>query len=183
MTNTPLAPESNPAPTGDTHPTDTATLMPESTPQNFTRPDPRWPAGTSGNPMGRPKGKRNKITELLENVLDDEAEVLVRKVMEVALKGNPAALKLCIDRVLPPIRTRPMSIALPEMNTAADMVRGMSAVIHAAANGEIDVKQAQALATIFETKRKCLETVEFEERLHILEERALKTRADDPYYR
>ena len=44
--------------------------------------------GQSDNPSGRPKGARNKATIAVEALLDNEAEVLTRKVIELALAGN-----------------------------------------------------------------------------------------------
>jgi hypothetical protein len=41
--------------------------------------------GQSGNPSGRPKGARNKATVVIEALLEDEAEALIRKVIELAL--------------------------------------------------------------------------------------------------
>ena len=58
--------------------------------------------GQSGNPNGRPKGSRNAATLALESLLDGEAEALTRKAVELALAGDIAALRLCLDRILPP---------------------------------------------------------------------------------
>jgi len=50
--------------------------------------------GVSGNPAGRPAGSRNAATEMAQALLDGEAETLVRRCVELALQGNPAAMKL-----------------------------------------------------------------------------------------
>ena len=44
--------------------------------------------GQSGNPLGRPKGSRNKTTLLAESLLDDQSEPIIRKVIEKALQGD-----------------------------------------------------------------------------------------------
>src|SRR5712691_6144293 len=44
--------------------------------------------GQSGNPSGRPKGARNKATLVVEALLENEAEALTRKVIDLALAGN-----------------------------------------------------------------------------------------------
>jgi hypothetical protein len=59
----------------------------------------------NGNP-GRPRGSRNKATVAAESLLEGEAERLTRKAVERALEGDVAALKLCMDRLLPPRRER-----------------------------------------------------------------------------
>jgi Family of unknown function (DUF5681) len=50
-----------------------------------------WRPGQSGNPSGRPKGARNKITLVVEALLDDEAETITRKAIEVAKSGDMTA--------------------------------------------------------------------------------------------
>jgi hypothetical protein len=84
---------------------------------------PRRPfePGQSGNPKGRPKGSRNKATVLAERLLDGEAEGFVRKVIEKALAGDSAALRLCLDRVVPLRRGRLVTFALPKIESAKDV--------------------------------------------------------------
>src|SRR5215472_5185933 len=57
-----------------------------------------------GNP-GRPKGARHKATLAAEALLDGEAEGLTRKCVEAALGGDMAALRICMDRILPPAKS------------------------------------------------------------------------------
>jgi Family of unknown function (DUF5681) len=71
--------------------------------------------GCSGNPQGRPKGARNAATILAEQLLEGEAEALIRKLIAKAKRGNMAALRLCIDRIVPPRRERPLNINLPQL--------------------------------------------------------------------
>jgi hypothetical protein len=62
----------------------------------------RFPKGQSGNPGGRPKGSRNATTIALETLLDGQATALTQKAIDVALTGDIPALRLCLDRILPP---------------------------------------------------------------------------------
>ena len=62
----------------------------------------KFKSGQSGNPSGRPKGALNKATLATQALLDGEAEALTRKVVELAKEGNLAALRLCLERLLPP---------------------------------------------------------------------------------
>jgi hypothetical protein len=55
--------------------------------------------GQSGNPSGRPKGARNKATLVVEALLENEAEALTRKVIDLALEGSMPALRLCLERL------------------------------------------------------------------------------------
>ena len=68
-----------------------------------------------GNP-GRPKGSRNKATLAAEALLDGEAETLTRKAIDLANAGDTTALRMCIERILPARKDRPVSITLPPIN-------------------------------------------------------------------
>ena len=57
--------------------------------------------GQSGNPGGRRRGSRNKATLAAQMLLADEAEALTRKAVKLALDGDPTALRLCVERILP----------------------------------------------------------------------------------
>lgn len=71
-------------------------------------PDGTFPKGVSGNPAGRPKGRKNQITELkqdLEIAVRDaispkEIKAVVTKMVQLALEGNVGAGKLILDKVL-----------------------------------------------------------------------------------
>ena len=73
--------------------------------------------GRSGNPLGRRVGRRNKTTIAAAALLVGEAEALTRKAVELALVGDPTALRLCIERVLPQCRERAVKFALPPIET------------------------------------------------------------------
>ena len=79
-----------------------------------TKQGARFRKGQSGNPSGRPRGARNKTTLAVEALLDGEAEVLTRKAIERAKDGDSVALRLCLERILPPRKDRPVSFALPK---------------------------------------------------------------------
>src|SRR5579872_3927945 len=97
----------------------------------------RWQRGQSGNPAGRAPGTRNRATVLAEALFDGEAETLVRKAVTMALDGDPAAMRLCISRIMSPRRDRPVRFALPPLATAADASRALASIAAAVAGGEI----------------------------------------------
>src|SRR5579872_4703899 len=80
----------------------------------------RFVKGHSGNPCGRPPGIRNYATMAAEAMLDGEAEALTRKALDLALEGDTAALRLCLDRIVAPRRERAVSFAMPAIRDAAD---------------------------------------------------------------
>jgi Family of unknown function (DUF5681) len=65
-----------------------------------------WPKGTSGNPKGKPVGRKANATLAAEVILDGEDEALTRKAVDLALAGDTFALKLVLDGIIPPRRTR-----------------------------------------------------------------------------
>jgi Family of unknown function (DUF5681) len=76
----------------------------------------------SGNPHGRPRGARNRATIAAETVLDGEADALTRKAIDLAKQGDTAALRLCIERILPARKDRPVSFNMPRIERVGDSV-------------------------------------------------------------
>ena len=126
--------------------------------------------GKSGNPNGRPQGSRNKATLAIEALLDGEAEGLTRKAVELALAGDTTALRLCLDRLCPPRKDRPVSFDLPTMETPVDAVAAMAALLAAVAQGEVTPGEAQTIAAVIEAQRRVIECEDHERRLRALEE-------------
>ena len=126
-----------------------------------------FPKGRSGNPAGRRFGSRNKATMAALELLANEAEALTRKAVEAAVAGDPTAMRLCLDRVLP--RDRADKFALPPIQSAADVARAMGAVTAALADGLITPGEAQAIARVVTTFVQVIETSDFDRRLTMLE--------------
>ncbi len=106
----------------------------------------RFQPGRSGNPAGRPKGARNKTTLAAQALLDGEGEKLTRKAIEMALAGDTVALRICIDRIIPPRRERGVNLDLPDIGGAGDAAPALAAIIKATANGELTPTEAKALS-------------------------------------
>jgi len=104
----------------------------------------RFAPGTSGNPRGRLPGTRNRATVLAAQLFEDEAPRLVRKCIELALAGDTTALRLCLDRILPPVRDRPVQLAI---SSPASPAAGLQAVLTAVASGELTPEQGRAVAS------------------------------------
>ena len=116
--------------------------------------------GQSGNPAGRPKGSRNRATLAAEALLEGEADELMRLLIEMAKSGDAKALRICIDRILPPRRSRPVIFYLPIIETVEDIVGAYQAVLSAAADGQLTPEEAQQFVRILEGMRDALETVQ-----------------------
>jgi Family of unknown function (DUF5681) len=128
--------------------------------------------GVSGNPAGRPPGLRNKATRAAEALLDGEAETITRKAIEHAKGGDPWAIRLCLERILPARRDRPLDFQLPSIETAADAATASSALVAAVAAGELTPTEAAELGKLLESYVRALESTNFEQRLVELEKKA-----------
>src|ERR1700730_13122273 len=124
----------------------------------------------SAPPAGRPAGARNKKTLAAAVLLDGEAEALTRRAVELAFAGDPMALRLCIERILPPCRERAVKFALPPIESAADIAAAMKAVTAALAAGVITPGEAERIAAVVDTLVRAIETSDFERRLKIVED-------------
>lgn len=132
----------------------------------------RNPDGTfaPGNP-GRPQGSRHKATQAALALLDGEAEALTRKAVEMALEGDGAALRLCLERIAPPRKDAPVEFVLPAMASAQDATTAAAAILAAVANAELTPTEGSHVMALVDAYRRTLETTELETRIIALEQR------------
>ena len=125
--------------------------------------------GVSGNPAGRPKGSRNAKTMALQSLLDGQGEALTQKAVELALAGDIQALRICLERILPPRKDRPVAFELPPIKTAHDAAIAGSAILAAVSSGELTPTEAGDVSRLLETFVKAFEMAELAERIERLE--------------
>ncbi len=106
--------------------------------------------GRSGNPAGRPKGARNRATVAAESLLDGEAEALTRRAIDLALGGDTTALRLCLERLIPPRREREVYIDLPEIKSKEDVLAARNSVLTALSQGLITPSEAVTIVGLIE---------------------------------
>ena len=128
-----------------------------------------WKPGESGNPKGRPVGSRNKASILAQQMLDSEVETLVRRCIDLALAGDQTALRLCLERLLPPRKDMPVKLALPNIEGPQDLIKALAAVLAAVSGGELTPQEAAPLGQLLEAMRRSIETNSLDERLEALE--------------
>jgi hypothetical protein len=121
-----------------------------------------------GNP-GKPKGSRHRATQAALALLDGQAEALTRKAVDMALNGDGAALRLCLERIAPPRRDAPVEFTLPAMTCARDAAEAAAAVLGAVSEGELTPTEGAHVMALVETWRRTFETTELEARLTALE--------------
>ncbi len=127
-------------------------------------PDGRFAQGQSGNPAGRPRGSKNRATRAAQSLLDQEAEALTHKAVELALGGDVAALRFCLSRVTAPRRGAPVEFELPPLESAKDVAGAVAAVAAAAAEGVITPGEALALSQVIDTLLRAIAAREAERR-------------------
>ena len=125
--------------------------------------------GVSGNPSGRPRGSLSRTTRAYQELLEGEGEAITRKAIELAKKGDIQALRLCLDRILPPRRERSIEMEIPVVNVAKDIPLALGAVVETVVKGDLTLSEGQAVASLLESQRKAFETAELEQRVEAIE--------------
>ena len=125
----------------------------------------RFAKGNSGKPLG----SRNKTTQAAQGLLEGEAEQLTRRAIDAALEGHPAALRLCMERILPIKKETPVSFAMPDMNKTTTAVQAAGALLAEVASGELTPNQGTQIMGLIESYQKIVEATELERRLSALE--------------
>jgi len=130
----------------------------------------QFPAGASGNRKGKPKGARNKATLAVLSLLEGESEALTRKAVEMALEGDTVALRLCLERIAPPTKERPLQrFELPPIADLESVLIALERVAQELAGGELLPTEAAAICNVLEQYRRHYETSELQSRLEALE--------------
>ena len=123
---------------------------------------------TDGN-GGRPKGSRNKATIAIESLLEGKAEALTQTAISKALDGDSIALRLCLDRIAPPMKDKPVIFALPQMRDALDASQAAGSVLSAVSDGTLTPIEGTRVMGLIDSYRRTLELTEIEHRLNALE--------------
>jgi len=118
--------------------------------------------GQSGNPSGKPKGCRNATTILFDELLKANAKELIEKAIQMAKDGDGPALRLCIERLSPARKDRPVWFDLPEMNEARDAVNASAAIVAAVAAGDLTPSEAGELSKVVDGYARTLQAAGFE---------------------
>jgi Family of unknown function (DUF5681) len=132
--------------------------------------------GESGNPAGRPRGIVNRATALAQTLLSERAEGIARKVIALAEEGDMAAIRVCMERLVPPIKHQPVAVELPPLENAVDSVEAMARIAAAVAAGDLTAAEAAELANVVNVYLGALASQAFEERLSALEKGTNGTR-------
>lgn len=107
--------------------------------------------GKSGNPSGRPPGiidKRVKFRDLL----DQHANAIIEKLIERAIAGDTAALRLCMERLIPRVKPdNSINFQLPEgsIGIGDNMMQITQGITNAVVSGQMSIEEAEKFASFF----------------------------------
>jgi hypothetical protein len=101
-------------------------------------------------------------------LFDGEAEALTRKIIDLAKAGDMQALKVCIDRLCPPMKAQTASVQVDILQTDS-MSDIANAFIKAAADGRLPPDVAAQLVSAVGTLARVVEIDELKIRLAALE--------------
>ncbi len=124
-----------------------------------------------GNKMGRgrPRGSRNKRTVFME-LMQDHGEAMIKQCQVLALKGDPTALRLCMERLLLPCKPSNHPFRMPPLKTMSDIVKAFPILARVVASGKLSAQDGESLSRIFESHRRAIESEDFEKRMVALEQ-------------
>lgn len=127
----------------------------------------KFKKGQSGNPKGRPKGALGKATRWRE-ALEPHGDELFKVAVDHALSGDMAALKLCLERISPPVK--PTSDPIEFSLQGETLSQKAESVLQAIADGVIDCDSGRKLIGAISDLGKIIEITELEKRLAQLEQ-------------
>jgi Family of unknown function (DUF5681) len=126
----------------------------------------RWKAGQSGNPKGKTPGS-GELQKLRAALAADVPEILA--VLGMAAKaGDVQAARLILERVLPPVKATEQAVAL-QLPDGGTLTAKATAVLSAAAAGDLAPGQAAQLIAALGTLAKISEVDELAARIDKLE--------------
>ncbi len=125
----------------------------------------------AGNKMGRGRrpGSRNKRT-LFAGMMEGHGEAIIKQCQILAMKGDPMALKLCIERLVPPCKSSSNRFRLPPLLTVSDLVKALPRILQEVARGRLSAQEGEAIASMLDSQRHAIETEEFDARLKAVEQ-------------
>jgi hypothetical protein len=129
---------------------------------------PPFPKGNPGGP-GRPRGSRNKLNLMLDQLAEADAEKMVRRMIENANEGDRVAARLVLSRIWAAPKGRAVAVELPDIKTPADLLKAHAAVASAITSGTLTPQDGAALSSMLETHRRAFELVSQEMRVAHLE--------------
>ena len=125
----------------------------------------RFKKGTSGNPVGRKVGSVDKRTRY-RRAFEDHSDALIDSVIQNALEGDTSAQKMCLDRLVPPLKSIDKRITVATSETLAGQGRN---ILQAITNGDLTPSEAESVFRSLSAQARITELSELEQRIEALE--------------
>jgi hypothetical protein len=125
----------------------------------------KFKKGISGNPTGRKPGVSDKRTKL-RDLLTPHAPELIEKLIDQAKNGDPNAMKICIDRLIPKIKDDAINLS---DQLHGSLTEKSLAIFSMLTNGKINPYEAEILLQSLTNTAKLTETDELITRIENLE--------------
>jgi hypothetical protein len=119
---------------------------------------------------GRPKGSRNRDAAPAKKLLEEYTPHLTRKLIALALEGNGSALRICMERIMPPPRDACVPITLPKIKSAEDVASAAEKVTRGIGNGVLSPSEGETIMNILESQSRVIENAGTEKRVQKLED-------------
>ena len=116
---------------------------------------------TKGNPggPGRPRGSRNALNLILDQLAAGQAEKMVNAAIEEAVKGDAVSRRMVLNRIWSVPKGRPAEIELPAIRTPDNLLAAHSAVTAAITSGSITPQDGAALSSVLAQHHRAFELV------------------------
>jgi len=129
--------------------------------------------GQSGNPTGKPRGLRNKVTVAVEGLMGQYAHQVTARMVKRAVDGDVGAARLILDRVAPIRRGRPVRLKLPDIVDAASVMAAQASLLNEVARGNLTPEEAEPVSAMLGAHLKTIETVDIDRRVRELENKTM----------
>ena len=113
---------------------------------------------------GRPRGAKGKKRQMLES----HSDKILKTLIDLAVEGDPTALRLCVDRLLPRLRAEAAPINVEA--ASSKIVDIGQSIVDAALSGRISPDSARDILSALSDVAKLKEITEIETRLKALED-------------
>lgn len=80
--------------------------------------------------------------------METHTEALINKTIELGLSGDPAALRLCIERLLPKAKDKSATVIMPDVSNIKT-TKIMPELLQSLAGQEIEISDFKSLMEVF----------------------------------
>ena len=139
---------------------------------------PRGRPFLPGN-AGRPRGSKNKTTQILDQLAEGQAEQIMQKVIELASDGDVACLRMLLDRISPIRKGQPINIDLPPIKTIQDVLAAIPLLWTGIADGRLTPDEVGAMSLFAERSMAAIELQDLDKRIEALEQKVRQNNEEE----